>query len=170
MKSFICLTMKSSPAPNMWPQVLLKHIICTIYYIEVIASLLTREVIFLLLGSLTLYFLNKALQRSHSVKYERYIETYVYFQDLSTIEQNRMIFHNKAFTLRSLIFDIGSTVLKGRDICPNWAPQNCSKTWPTQIAFHVHVHRVEEYKDQSSKHHSLKNWCHLGLPYTLLSI
>ena len=37
-----------------------KHIICTIYYIEVIASLLTREVIFLLLGSLTLYFLNKA--------------------------------------------------------------------------------------------------------------
>ena len=55
-----CLTMKSSPAPNMWPPVLLKHIICTIYYIEVIASLLTREVIFLLLGSLTLYFLNKA--------------------------------------------------------------------------------------------------------------
>ena len=166
--------MKSSPAPNMWPQVLLKHIICTIYYIEVIASLLTREVIFLLSVNTAsesyIIFFKQSLQRSHSVKYERYMETYVNFQDLSTIEQNRMIFHNKAFTLRSWIFDIGSTVLKGRDICPNWAPQNCSKTWPTQIAFHVHVHRVEEYKDQSSKHHSLKNWCHLGLPCTLLSI
>lgn len=83
--------------------------------LEVVTSLLTIEVIFLLSVKIAweyyiiFYNYKQSLQGSHSVEHERYMATYMYVKFLRPVDNRteKNDFHNKAFTLRSLIFDIG---------------------------------------------------------------